>query len=444
MIEGISRGVALLAEMGVGKTKIAIDLAETMFDLGLVRRVLVVAPLSVVDAWDRELDAHASKSLWSQLLGSKQKRIEALNVLGAFPSKLHFFLINYDGIPVIEDYLSRQKFDMVVLDESTAIKNRVTRRAKVIHKLFLNTPYKLILSGNPVPKNPGEIFSQYAFVDPGIFGDNYYKFLDRYFVVNQFHGIDDFRSDALKKEFHDKLHSIAFRKRKDECLTLPPKIFENRRIELAPEQRQIYDRLKKEAVAAYQDKTISVPVLVTKILRLSQICGGNFPSEDGETTPILPNPKLEELIRILEEIPSSSQVVIWARFRAEIFSIAARLEKEGITHTTFFGDTSHKDRLLSAENFRTKKVRVFVGNPATAGKGINFLVGATNVVYYSLDYSFENYIQSSDRNHRSGTVGDKVLYIHLLARNTIDEQVLAVLRRNKNVSEAILNREIIL
>jgi len=333
---------------------------------------------------------------------------------------------------------------MVVLDESTAIKNRTTRRAKVIHKLFSNVPYKLILSGNPIPKSPAEIFSQYMFVDPGIFGDSYYKFVDRYFVVNQFHGIEDFRSEALAREFHNRLHSIAFRKRKDECLSLPPKIFENRYVELNSQQRQIYDRLKKEAVAAYQDKKISAPILVTKILRLSQICGGNFPSEDGTVTPIVPNAKLEELINILEEIPSSSQVVVWARFQAEIQSIAARLEKEGITYATFYGDTPHKDRLAVAEDFIAKKIRVFIGNPATAGKGVNFLVGATNVIYYSLDYSFENYVQSMDRTHRSGTVGDKVLYIHLLAKNTIDEQVLAVLRQNKNVSEAILSREIVL
>jgi len=430
--------------MGVGKTKIVIDLAEIMFDLGLLKRVLVVAPLSVVDAWDRELDAHASKSVWSCLLGDRQKRIEALNILNAFPSKAHFFIINYDGIPVIEDYLAAQKFDMVVLDESTAIKNRTTRRAQTIHRLFSHAPYKLILSGNPIPKSPAEIFSQYEFVDPGIFGDNYFGFVRRYFTVDHFNNVRGFRSSQAKKEFHDKLHSIAFRKRKEECLSLPPKIFQDRYVELSDEQRRIYDRLKEEAIAAYRDKTVAAPVLITKILRLSQICGGNFPSEDGSTVPIRPNPKIDELISILDEIPSSSQVVVWARFQAEIQTIAARLDEEGITYTTFYGETSYKDRLKAAEDFQSKKVRVFVGNPATAGKGVNFLVGATNVIYYSLDYSFENYVQSMDRTHRPGTVGDKVLYIHLLARDTIDEQVLAVLRENKSVSEAILARKITL
>lgn len=434
------KGAALLADMGVGKSKMVIDLAEIMHDLGMVKKVLVISPLSIVNSWCDELTLHASKSQWEPIIGSKTKRVQALNDINQSNGKLQWGLINVDGVKVIEDDIG--KWDMVVIDEVTIMKNRTTQRFKCIDSLFRNVYFKIIMSGNPIPKSPIEIFAPYKFIDPGVFGDNFYKFRDHYFTIDMFNNIIGFKNDVLKKEFHSKMHGIAFRKKKEECLTLPSKIFQNRYVELSEPQKKVYDTMRKEAIAAYEDRKCSAPVLISKILRLSQIAGGNFPDEQGGTIPITPNPKLEELLFVLEEIPSQEQVVVWARFTAEIQQIEMRLKKENISCVTFYGATSPKDRISAAEQFRTKKVRVFIGNTATAGKGVNFLVGATHVVFYSLDYSYENYDQAIARTHRSGTKGDKVLYVHLIAKGTVDFAVLNVLKKNGNFSEAILNREI--
>lgn len=422
-----------------------IDCAEILYDLGLVKKVLVISPLSIVNSWDDELVFHASKSQWEPIIGSKTKRLQTLDDISRSNGKLSWGLINVDGVKVIENDIGKHKWDMVIIDESTSIKNRTTQRFKCIDSLFKDVSYKVIMSGNPIPKSPIEIFAPYKFIDPGVFGENFYRFRDRYFNIDMFNNIMGFKSDTLKKEFHTKMHSVAFRKKKEECLTLPPKIFQNRYIEMSEPQKKVYLQMRKEAVAAYEDRKCSAPVLISKVLRLSQIAGSNFPDEQGGTIPINPNPKLEELVQILtEEIPSFEQVVVWARFTAEIRQIEMRLKKENISCVTFYGATSSKDRISVAQQFRDKEVRVFIGNAATAGKGINFLVGATHVVFYSLDYSYENYDQAIARTHRSGTKGDKVLYVHLLMKNTIDNAVLGVLKRNGNFSDAILSREIML
>lgn len=432
----ISKGCCLAMEMGVGKTLTVIAAAEILFCNSLINNVLVIAPLSIVDVWNQELNKHSSYSEWSILIGSKDKRVTILNNDGS-KSKLQWSIINIDGLSVIESELSKKKFDMIVVDESTIIKNRNAHRTKLVIKLFQSFPYKIIMSGNPSPKSPDEIFSQYNFVEPGVFGSSYYSFREKYFLVDYFNKIIGYKNE---KEFTEKFHSIAFRKTKQECLDLPPKVYQNVFVEMSKEQSKIYKAMEKDALAHYEDLTCAAPVVIAKFVRLSQIAGGFFPSVSGGGKYILPNAKMERLLELVLELPKDEQIVIWARFQKEIELIKSSLEKLGIDCVSFYGKTSVQDRNKARELFREKKVRVFIGNPATGGKGLNDLVGATTVIYYSNDYSAENKQQSEDRNHRNGTV--KVTYIDLLTKDTIDVNVLEVLRNNRDFSNMLLNRTV--
>lgn len=432
----ISRGAALFCEMGVGKTKIVIDTMEIMYYYGKIENALIIAPLSLLDVWKRELEIHAQHSIGWTITGTKKQRQEKLMLKKS--GCLNWYIINVDAIAMLEKELSYKKIDALVVDESTIIKNRTAQRTKKTIQLFSNIPYKVIMSGNPIPKSPDEIFAQYALIDAGIFGTRYYDFREKYFDVDYFNKILGFKD---KDEFDKRLHAISFRKTKQECLSLPPKIYLQEEIEMESDQKQVYAEMKKDALACYENTTCAAPVVITKMLRLSQIAGGFFPGENGETIkPFSKNPKMDRLLEIIEELPKSEQIVIWARFQNEIQQIKSSLGKIGHTCVAFYGAIDHKDREEARRLFREKHVRIFIGNPATGGRGLNDLIAATTVIYYSNDFSAENRMQSEDRNHRHGTI--KVTYIDLIMKATIDRIVLQVLKNNRDFSEALLNHRL--
>lgn len=438
----LSQGAALLMEMGTGKTKVVIDVAEVLYDLDEINSVLVIAPLTTLDSWVNELKFNTLHSDWSTIVGTKVKKVlelDYLNHLILLGGKLVWGLINVDGVRTVKEALKKEDWDLVIVDESTTIKNGKTLRFKAINGLFSGAKYKLIMSGNPIPKGPEEIFSQYCFIDPGVYGDDFFDFRDRYFVVDEYNKVVGFKGHQEKEEFDKKLHDLSFRKTKQECLSLPPKVYEQRLIEMSGSQKKVYEQMRKTAKAFYADKFCSAPVLLSQIMRLSQIAGGFFPGE-GEVVPILPNPKLDCLVDLVEELSSEEQIVIWARFNKEVEIIEKSLNERGHACSSFYGKTSYEDRIHIREQFREKKLRIFIGSPATGGKGLNDLIGANTVIYYSNDYSAENRQQSEDRNHRMGTV--KVLYIDLIMKNSIDQEVWRILKSNKDFSESILNRSI--
>ena len=229
----ICRGAALFCEMGVGKTKIAIDTMEIMYYYGRIENALVIAPLSLLDVWRKEIELHAHNSVSWILTGNKKQKQEKLYCKK--PSCLNWYIINVDAITVMEKEFSNKKIDVLIIDESTIIKNRAAQRTKKVISLFSNVSYKLIMSGNPIPKSPDEIFSQYALLDTGVFGSRYYEFREKYFNVDYFNKILDFKN---KEEFDRRFHSISFRKTKQECLSLPPKIYLQEEIEMAEDQKK--------------------------------------------------------------------------------------------------------------------------------------------------------------------------------------------------------------
>jgi SNF2 family DNA or RNA helicase len=439
-------GSALFMQMGTGKTLTSIHLIETLCYNGYAKNTLVIAPLSIVNTWQQELDIHTNSGdlLVTPVVGAKPKRLKVLSHAEASLNPLKLFLINPEGVQSVEKELSKIDFDFVIVDESTMIKNRTAGRSKIIKKLFQNVKYKLLLSGNPIPKGGQEIFSQYEFIEPGVFGTNYYRFVDHYFFKDYFNNVAGMQP-GLKDEFESKFHEVSFVKRKDECLDLPPKIYETIEIEMAPEQRKLYKEMEKEAITFYEDQACAAPVVITKFLRLSQIAGGIIATKDENDDQDLKrfdkNPKLDQLISTISELPSENQVVIWARFNEEIEMISEALTKADISNVTFYG----KNRTTRDEGkalFREKQVRAFIGNPQAGGKGLNDLIGATYVIYYSNDFSSEARQQSEDRNHRSGTKGDKVVYVDLVMKGTIDKQVIATLRDDRDFSDMILERKI--
>ena len=195
------------------------------------------------------------------------------------------------------------------------------------------------------------------------------------------------------------------------------------------DQKRVYDRLRIEALAKFENETISVHNQLTELLRLHQVANGYCKSDDGEILQFN-NEKLKALLEILEE--TDQKVIIWATYVHNINEIIASLnDKYGSESVvSIFGETSQSDRMLAVDRFQNDdKCRFFVGNPTTGGYGLT-LTAAKYVIYYSNNYNLEVRKQSEDRAHRIGQTKN-VVYIDIMAKDTIDEKIVRGIKRKK-------------
>lgn len=438
------KGFGLLFEMGCGKTLTAIMIAGTAYQMGKVEKVLVVAPTSVCSVWPKDFAEFADfKANIKVLLGDKNRRLKLLNDLDNFPFKaLKVAVINYESTwrEGIFDALYEWNADMIICDESQRIKSHDAEQSKAMHRLGDQAKYKLILSGTPVQNNAIDLYSQYRFLDPTIFGTNFYQFRNRYAIMGGFnrHQIVGYKDldQLIQKE-----HSIAYRVTKDEALDLPEQTFLQRYITMSAKEKNIYDRIKRESFAELESGgQISATTVLTKLLRLQQFTGG-FLVADGEEKPeLVSKGKLNALEEIVDDyvVDAGKKLVIFARFRPEIDIIGQMLKKKKLRYGEIYGDVKLEDRGDIVKDFQTNpETMVFLAQIDTAGLGIT-LTAADTCVYYSVNFNYAAYSQSLARIHRIGQK-NACTYIHLITEGTIDEVVLKALAKKEDLAKTVVD-----
>ncbi len=426
----------------------AIAIMGAGYQMGHLKRVLIVAPTSVVAVWPKEFADYAAFPYTIRtLLGTRERRLKELNDLVRFPYQhLKVAVINYEAARGDEVFEALRNYnaDLIVADESQRIKTHDAAQSKAMHQLGDKARYKLILSGTPVQNEAVDIFSQYRFLDPTIFGMNFYAFRGRYCVMGGFNRkqIVQYRDlDALIK----KEHSIAYRVTKEEALDLPEQTFENRYITLSKKERNIYDKLRRDSFAELDGGgTITATTVLTKLLRLQQFTGGFLVEDDAAKPQLVSRGKLDALADILQDyvVEGKKKLVIFARFIPEVMEIIKLANdiagKHGIQTVAIYGDIKKELRGDIVQQFQTDPATmVFVGQIDTAGTGIT-LTAADTCVYYSENFNYATYEQSLSRIHRIGQ-RHPCTYIHLVAEKTVDELILKSLAAKEDLAKTIVD-----
>lgn len=437
-------GFGELFEMGCGKTLTTIAVAGALYNLGKIDRVLVVAPTSVCSVWPHDLNQFATFPWEARvLLGDKKKRLKALNELENWPFKaLRIAVINYESThrDGIFEALAAYKPDLIVCDESQRIKNPSAAQSKALHKLGDATPFRMILSGTPVQNNAVDLYSQYRFLDPAVYGANFYAFKNRYCIMGGYgqHQIVGYRN---MDELVEKEHSVAYRVTKEECLDLPQQTFINRYVQFTDAEQAIYEQLRKSSFLELETgENVTATTILTMYLRLMQLTGG-FLTADESTRPKQVNTaKLNALADIVDDyvVDAGKKLVIFARFRAEIAAIENLLRLRKIQYGSIYGDVPMEERGKIVDDFQTNPdTKVFVAQIQTAGLGIT-LHAASTAVFYSYDYNYANYAQALARIHR---IGQRlpVTYIHLVVDGSIDEKILAALENKEDMAKTVVD-----
>lgn len=431
----LSRGVALLMEMGCGKTITSVGIAGALYQFGLVDRILVVAPLSILGVWKEEFEKTADFPFTMTILeGSSAKKKEALRHCERYGVEI--VVVNYESVWRLEKELLEFDADLIIADEAHKIKEARTSQAKGMHHLGDKARFKLLLTGTIITNKEIDVFSQYRFLNSSIFGNSFYTFRNRYFDMTGYGNYTPKFKSHMREDFLRRLHSIAYRVTKEECLDLPSVMEEVRQVELEPKAKKIYKELEKESYTELANSEVSAVNVLTKLLRLSQVTGGHLTDDEGDTN-LVSTAKLDALSDIIDAaMGEDKKLVIMARFIPEMNDIQALLNKKKIEYATVRGGV--KDRAEEIRRFQEEpECKVFIGQIAAAGLGIT-LTAASTMVFYSLDYSMSNFEQAKARIHRLSQTNN-CLYVYLVAKGTVDTKILRALRNKVDLAKVLVD-----
>lgn len=470
---------ALFMDMGTGKSKVVIDNACYLFGRGLINGMLIVAPKGVYGNWiSTQFPTHTPDNVLSssvivrwQASHTKRWLEDYARLYKPDPLSLHVLVINIEAVNTEAGEEACVKFlrahrCMMVVDESTTIKHHTTKWTKKVIKLGRSATFRRILTGTPITNGPLDAYSQFEFLDPDILGQgSFFAFRNRYAITRKrrvnTHAFIEVVGYQRLDELQELMRKAAVFVRKEDCLDLPEKIYSRREVQMSPRQKKLYEDLRTKCIAELEGiGTVTAEMALTRLLRLHQISCG-FVSTD-EMVPTLETdgteeevedpvfhrkieiidpeggPRVRELLSILDEM--SGKVIIWANYTFSINTILDAIRKKygRDSAEVYSGMTKQEDRGEIVKNFQdpNSELRFFIGQTRTGGYGLT-LTAASNVVYFSNDYSLEVRLQSEDRAHRIGQ-RRSVTYVDLVCPGTIDEKILDVLTKKKNLADQVI------
>lgn len=345
---------------------------------------------------------------------------------------------------------------MMVVDESPIIKNMESIRTQQIIALGEEAPIRRILTGLLAPNSPMDVYSQFYFLDWRIMGcRSFYGFRARYAVLKKMMVPVPQRAseDGSKRErkirstiqivgyrnqddLRARVAANGFRVRKEEVLTLPPKIYlPPRQVDLTDEQRRVYRELKQQATSQLDcGGWVSPQLPITMMMRLHQVLCGWVGDDERNVRPVRHN-RMRELLEVLGQHPRKG--IIWSNYDMCIREVAETLRREfGPRSVACFWGGNKATRHEDEARFKgDPDCRWMIANPA-AGRYGNTWVVADLVYYYSYTQNLDHQAQSEDRAHRSGQ-DMSVTYGHMLVRGTVEEKFLWALREKINLSSVI-------
>lgn len=416
-----------LSDMGTGKTMASIWAADYLMTLGVVKRVLIVAPLSILhSSWKADIFATAMHRSVNVAVGDAKRRAKIIS------SDCEFCIINHDGVKFSRLEIARAKFDLIIIDEATAFSNTTTDRWKALNSLVLEDTWLWLLTGTPAPNAPTQAFGLAKLVCP----ERVPKFFNAWkdltmFKVSTFTFVP--RSDAQDKVFNALQPAIRFDKK--DCVDLPPVTFVEREFDMDPVQKKYYNEMKAEMLMCAADKEITAVNSGVLMGKLMQIAAGSVYSDDGSVIDFRAKTRIAEMLTVIEQ--SEHKVLVFAQYKHTIRMLLKVLEDAGIDAAALDGSVPQQERARIIGAFQTTtQYKVLVLQPKVAAHGIT-LTAANVAIWFTPTSSLEHWKQANDRINRIGQV-NKMTVVKLVG-SPIERKVYTVLERRDSAQTDLLN-----
>ena len=422
----------LFLEMGMGKTAATLTaVAELLHDRFDVTRVLVIAPLRVAeDTWSRECGKwdHLRYLRVAKILGAEKDRILAINT----PADL--YVINRENVEWLVDYFGKNwPYDMVVIDELSSFKSAQAKRFKSLRKVRPLVSRMVGLTGTPAPNGLLDLWPQLYLLDQGErLGKTMTGFRERYFLPDKRNRSVIFsykpKPDA-EAAIYRQIADLCVSMKTQDFLVMPQRIDHVVEVRLSEAELAQYEQLERELLLSFPEGDIDAANAAALSNKLLQVAGGAVYDENGGVR-VIHGRKLEALAELCESANGKPLLIFYAykheRDRLKEFFALRGVSPQELNSS---GDI---------EAWNQREIPVAVVHPASAGHGLNLQAGGNVIIWFGLTWSLELYQQANARLWRQGQQ-ETVIIHHLVAKDTIDETVMAALAKKENVQAALMS-----
>ena len=405
-------------EQGTGKTAAEIWAADYLMNLGLVRRVLIICPLSIMkSAWQQDLFRFAVHRSCDIAYGKRDQRKEIIN------GDAEFVIINFDGLEIVREEVLAGEFDLIVVDEASAYKNIQTSRWKTLRMVVRPDTWLWMLTGTPAAQSPVDAFGLAKLINPDGIPKFYGQFRERVMEkVGQFRWVPRPQAETV---VHNALQP-AIRFEKAQCLDLPEVTYLEREAPLTPQQIKYYEMLKQYMVMEAGGEEVTSVNAAVKLNKLLQISGGAVYSDTREVVEFDVSNRLNVVQEVIEE--ASHKVLVFVPFTHTIQLLKEHLAKADIACEIISGQVTLNQRNQIIHNFQNEKnPRVLLIQPQAASHGLT-LTAADTIIWYAPVTSVETYLQANARINRPGQKNAMTI-VHIKGSG-VERKMYSMLRNN--------------
>lgn len=423
----LRKNLFIIAEMGLGKT------APTLYAINYLQQIqnygaaLVFAPKRVVyNTWPSEIQK------WQELQHLDYHIIHGKGKITPLPTK-NLHLINYESLPFLINANLYKNFDILVIDESSFVKNHKTKRFKMFKRIIPYFKKIILLTGTPSPsKNLIELFSQVYLLDQGIrLGKYITYFLKKYYTLSTYGYYSYDLRPGSREQITNKIKDLCMTLQAKDYIKLPGIIKTTITVDMPTEAKKIYKTTEKKFLIDIQNDRINIANATVKISKLKQIAAGGIYNNDKKYL-ILHKTKIETLQEISGNFDSNVLCVYQFNFEKELILSAFPDAK------ILGGEPTEKENNELINQWNNKKIKLLCCHPKAGGHGLNLQDGGNVIVWLSPDWSLEATMQLNARLYRQGQ--KKKVYVYTIAcKNSIDIAIIKNLGSKDQSQKSLIN-----
>lgn len=410
--------------LGSGKTKSVLWAADYLSEVHLVKRVLIVCPVSVMGVWEDEIFSTTPDKPVSVLTGTKEARLKKL------AQNAPICIINFDGVKTVRDALAQGGFDLIVVDEcSDAYRNAKTDRHKALSSIIKPTTRLVLMTATPTTTGPTDAYGLSKLMNQH---DKLSFTRWRDMVMRKTGPFKWVVKPGADRAVHDLLQP-AIKFATEDCIDLPPITYMYKQAGMGVEQTKAYKLMKRSLVAMIDGGQVTAPNAAVLLTKLLQISLGVVKDGDGTPRYLDNDDRLATLLETVRE--AGNKAIVFVPYRASQTQVRDYLIAQGLTAELVNGDTPPKERVEIFREFQNGDLNVLVAHPRTAAHGLN-LTSASTVIWFGPTFSLEHFKQACARIARPGQKNH--MTVVLIYATGVEKEVFNTLKHKEVMLDSVM------